>query len=132
MNLKAKKLLNDDEDAAFLQSLREDFYLETLDSMEKSEAALLDFEASQNELKKLEYKRILHSIKGSAKAVGDDAFAKIIHVIEDSLSSVSHDSMDFHLKFLDAAREYIKLRMQGSDDSANNYLGNLESLANKK
>ena len=113
MSLKEKTLLNDDDDLEFLKNLKEEFYIETADSLEKSETLLLDFEETQNELKKLEYKRILHSIKGSAKAVDEDKFASIIHLIEDSLINLAADSsMDMQFKLLDASLNYIRLKKQ--------------------
>ena len=38
MNTKAKTLLNEDEDLEFLQSLKADFYIETIDSYLRSNA----------------------------------------------------------------------------------------------
>lgn len=128
MSSNAKTLLNTNEDADFLNSLREDFYVETLDSFEKSESILIELEANQNELKKLEYKRILHSIKGSAKAVDENKFAKIIHIIEDSLSCVTTESMDFQLKFLDVSTVYIRMRMQGDHENAEKQLTMIEEM----
>lgn len=125
---KGNSLLNSDDDLEFLQSLKDDFYVETLDSLEKSEAILLEFEDTHNELKKLEYKRILHSIKGSAKAVEEERFAKIVHTIEDSLSCVSTESMDFQFQFLDASHEYMKMRKQNDDSGADKQLSELETL----
>lgn len=121
-------MLDSDEDLEFLQSLREDFYVETLDSLEKSEAILLEFEDTHNELKKLEYKRILHSIKGSAKAVEEDRFAKIVHIIEDSLSCVSTESIDFQFQFIDASLEYMKMRKQNDSLGSEKKLDEIEAL----
>ncbi|MBY0415329.1 MAG: hypothetical protein K2Q18_14250, partial [Bdellovibrionales bacterium] len=95
---------------------------------EKSEALLLDFEETKNELKKLEYKRILHSVKGSAKAVGEDQFAKIVHDVEDSLSCVTIESMDFQLKFLDASSQYIRSKMIRDERATNDNLEMLKIL----
>lgn len=132
MNVKAKTLLNEDEDQEFLKSLKEDFYVETLDSFEKSEASLLDFESTQNELKKLEYKRILHSVKGSAKAVGEDHFAKVVHQVEDSLGCVDNEAVNFHFKFLDIGREYVRARMKGDDSLATSFLLEMENIIKSK
>lgn len=127
-----QKLLSDSEDLEFLKSLKEDFYTETVDSLEKSEALLLDFEQTQNDFKKVEYKRILHSIKGSAKAVEEDHFAKCIHLIEDSLMNLAPDSsMDLQLKLLDACLQYVKFKKYNEIENAEEKLSELDAILKK-
>jgi chemotaxis protein histidine kinase CheA len=131
MNQKSNSLLNDDDDE-FLKALRDDFFVETNDSFEKCESLLLNYEETQNELKLIEYKRILHSIKGSAKAVSEDEFANVIHLLEDTLISKSKDGLiDFQLKILDSVSSYINAMKENDETSASAALAVAVNLLKK-
>ena len=120
MNAKNQKLLNDDDDLEFLQSLKNDFYTETQESLEKCEASLLNYESTKSELSILDYKRTLHSIKGSAKAVDEADFALLVHKIEDTIAGNKDATFfDINFKFLDFAKNYIdSLKTNESQDAA--------------
>jgi chemotaxis protein histidine kinase CheA len=70
------------EDQAFLEELRRDFIDEASDLLSKCEESLLNFEKNFDEAYYQEYMRIIHSLKGSARAVEFDAIASTIHLIE--------------------------------------------------
>lgn len=70
------------EDLEFLESLKQDFIEETMENLEKCEECLLKFERDKSEDHIREYLRLLHSIKGSARAVDFDKVGTTIHQIE--------------------------------------------------
>ncbi len=116
-------ILSSDEDLEFLQSLKKDFYIETMDSIEKAESLLLNFESKQDELSLLDYKRILHSIKGSAKAIDEAEFALLVHKVEDSILKDKNAAFfDLNFQFIDFCKNYIDLKRSEDDDGANNLL----------
>lgn len=118
MNNKNNKILSSDEDLEFLASLRKDFFIEGKDRLLEAEVALLDFESTQNELKLLDYKRILHSVKGSAKAVEEIDYATLVHKIEDRIQgSVDEQFFDLNLKFIDISKQYFEASLKEEDVS---------------
>lgn len=101
-----------DEDQEFLDSLRKDFIDEAFDLLLKCEESLLNFEKKFDEIYFREYMRIIHSIKGSARAVEFDSIASTIHLIE-SLGQKSKDHLfvENSLTSIDGIRkalEFIK------------------------
>jgi chemotaxis protein histidine kinase CheA len=129
MNAKKDMLLSDDEDLEFLQSLKNDFYLETIESFEKAEASLLSFESTKNDLSLLDYKRTLHSVKGSAKAVDEAEFAVLLHKLEDSITGEKNDHFfDINFKFLDFAKKYIESSKSNNESDMHLMLKSLNSL----
>ncbi len=123
MNLKKSTLLNESEDLEFLKSLKIDFFVEAEDSLEKAEASLLQYEQKSSDLDLMDYKRCLHSIKGSAKAVDESDFALCLHKIEDTINSNRSETFfEINFKFLDYAKNYIKHSKQGIDDANNDML----------
>ncbi len=118
MNQKKSALLNDDEDLEFLKSLKNDFFIEAWDSLEKAEASLLLYESKSSDLDLMDYKRTLHSIKGSAKAVDEADFALCLHKIEDTIATTKNEKFfEINFNFLDLAKNYISHSKQGSDDA---------------
>lgn len=69
-------------DEEFLESLREDFVTESLDLLEGSETELLEMERDHNPSHLEEVRRSLHSLKGSAKAVGYIDYSAMVHTLE--------------------------------------------------
>lgn len=75
-------MAHDLDDLAFLDSLKQEFVEETMENLEKCEECLLKFEHNKDETLLREYLRLLHSIKGSARAVEFDKVGTVIHQIE--------------------------------------------------
>lgn len=122
-------ILNSDEDLEFLQSLKNDFYVETKDSVERAESLLLNFESSKDELSLLDYKRLLHSVKGSAKAVEEAEYAMIVHKVEDSIAGDKGEAFfELNFKFLDISKNYLEMARSGDFDSAQAVLDEFKSL----
>jgi chemotaxis protein histidine kinase CheA len=116
MSSKSASILSSDEDREFLLGLKKDFFIETKDSIEKAEKLILDFEENEDELVLLEYKRLLHSIKGSAKAVDENVYALIVHKVEDRIQGIKDEVFfDKNLKFLDLSKQYIQSFLNGEN-----------------
>jgi chemotaxis protein histidine kinase CheA len=76
--------MSDDE---FLESLRQDFVTESQDLLENAESHLLDMEKDKNPQHLIEVNRSLHSLKGSARAVGYTDYADLVHNLESNISA---------------------------------------------
>lgn len=102
--------MSDLDDAEFLESLRQDFVLETMDNLAKCEECLLKFETNKEDAALREYLRVLHSIKGSARAVEFDKIATTVHQIE-SLGQKSAEAqfVEISLASIDRLREVMDL-----------------------
>lgn len=98
-----------EEDQEFLEGLRKDFIDETFDLLLKCEDSLLNFEKNFDEIYFQEYMRIIHSIKGSARAVEFDSIASTIHLIE-SLGQKSKDHLfvENSLSSMDGIKEALE------------------------
>lgn len=88
-------------DLEFLESLRQDFFDETMENLEKCEECLLKFENNKEDSLLREYLRLLHSIKGSARAVEFDKVATAIHQIE----SLGHKNE--HAQFIEVSLSLV-------------------------
>lgn len=99
-----------DEDQEFLESLKVDFIEETLENLEKCEECLLKYENNKEDGRLREYLRLLHSIKGSARAVEFDMVASAIHQIE-ALGQKAADPqfVELSLSLVDDIREVMKV-----------------------
>jgi chemotaxis protein histidine kinase CheA len=99
-----------EEDQDFLESLKKDFIEESYDLLLKCEECLLSYEQEKTEVIFQEYMRIIHSLKGSARAVEFDSIASTLHLIE-SLGQKSRDQsfIDDSLKSLDGIKEALSL-----------------------
>lgn len=97
----------DDQD--FLESLRKDFIDETFDLLLKCEESLLNFEKNFDRTYFQEYMRIIHSIKGSARAVEFDSIASTIHLIEGlGQKSKDHLFVEKSLNSIDGIKEALE------------------------
>jgi chemotaxis protein histidine kinase CheA len=100
--------MNDDE---FLESLREDFTAESTDLLETAESEVLQFEKDNNPQHLIEVNRSLHSLKGSARAVGYSEYSEVLHNLETAILTSTlkaGDPVRFRtsiLKALDALKE---------------------------
>ncbi len=133
MNTKQNSLHND-EDLEFLASLRKEFFIDALESLEKAEKIILEFENGKDENLISEYKRILHSIKGSAKAVEENDLAHCIHTIEDKLKEKeSKDNfVDYQLGYLDLAKNYLTYSKIPDKKASDHYISLMISYLNIK
>lgn len=110
-----------DEDKDFLESLRKDFIEEASDLLLKCEESLLNFEKNFEETYFQEYMRVLHSMKGSSRAVEFDLFASTIHQIE-SLGQKSKDQqfVEKSLSSLDGLKASLEMiRNENNQESEN-------------
>jgi chemotaxis protein histidine kinase CheA len=97
-----------EEDQEFLESLKKDFIEETFDLLLKCEESLLNFEKKYEEEYFQEYMRLIHSIKGSARAVEFDLVASTIHLIEGlGQKSKDHTFVELSLLSIDGIRESL-------------------------
>lgn len=106
------------EDLEFLESLRQDFIEETLENLQKSEECLLRFERDKCEDHIREYLRLLHSIKGSARAVEFDKIGTTIHQIE-TMGHKKHDPLfvEISLSLIDDLRDVLALIKENNYDA---------------
>ncbi|MBP9681986.1 MAG: Hpt domain-containing protein [Bacteriovorax sp.] len=119
-----------DEDKEFLESLRKDFIEEASDLLLKCEESLLNYEKNFEESYFQEYMRVLHSMKGSSRAVEFDSFASTIHQIE-SLGQKSKDQqfVEKSLNSIDGLKASLDMiRNENTDESENILKGILEKL----
>lgn len=97
------------EDQEFLESLRKDFLDDTFDLLVKCEDSLLNFEKSFDEVFFQEYMRLIHSIKGSARAVEFDSIASTLHLIESlGQKSKDHTFIEMSLSSIDAIKDALQ------------------------
>ena len=94
--------MNNDEDKEFLISLRDDFLIETKESLEKCEKLLLDLEINYSEEHFKEYLRVLHSMKGSARAVELAIYSSLFHYLESQALKKDPAYIDTTLKIIDS------------------------------
>ena len=108
---------HDAEDLEFLESLKQDFIEECLESLQKCEECLLSFEKNKSDEVLREYLRVLHSIKGSSRAVEFDKIAKAVHQIE-SLGQKTNEPqfVELSLSLVDDLRDAVELIRQNQMD----------------
>ncbi len=96
------------EDLEFLENLKSEFYDEAYEFLNDCESVILQYEKQpESELTK-EYMRILHSMKGSAKAVDLDRIAHALHLMESKCTeSDSPTFVNETLKAIDCLRESL-------------------------
>ncbi len=105
---------SDADDQEFLETLRVDFLEETLENLEKCEECLLKYEKKKDDDLIREYLRLLHSIKGSARAVEFDKVASAIHQIESLGDKVTNSLfVELSLSLIDNVREVMKVIKTG-------------------
>lgn len=115
----------DEEDLKFLESLKEDFYIETEDMLNKCEEILLQHTPFNQQTRET-YQRILHSIKSSASSVELHKCSDIIHIMESHInSSEGENFVTFTLKIIDQLRKYIALMSSREIDEAEKLIVNL-------
>jgi two-component system chemotaxis sensor kinase CheA len=126
--------MNDDE---FLASLREDFAMESHDLLDAAESEILLMEKDQNTQHLIEINRSLHSLKGSARAVGFTEFSQILHEVETLISKASkplNHSTQFltHLlQIIDAFKNLTSAHAENSLPDIQSNLTKLKNLLNK-
>jgi chemotaxis protein histidine kinase CheA len=100
--------LDSKEDLEFLQSLRDEFFAESIDRFDDLENMLLSINPQNAEETIQNFKRAIHTIKGSAAAVDLKAFVSLIHLMESQLSDLTKKEIsDLALKLLDVMRKYV-------------------------
>lgn len=112
-------MAQDLDDLEFLESLKKDFLEECQGNLEKCEECLLNFEQNKNDDEIRSYLRVLHSIKGSAKAVEYNKMAAAIHQIESLGSNTGHPQfIEVSLSLLDELKDVLKTIKAGGDSEA--------------
>jgi chemotaxis protein histidine kinase CheA len=112
----------DADDRAFLETLREEFFESAPSELEAWEENLLNFERSGDGQALKELKRLVHSMKGSAQAIGLLEAGEFLHCLEawliDNLPSKPRTELVSHcLQAVDGFRTYFAALSDG-DDSA--------------
>ena len=110
----------ENEDLEFLKTLQLEFIGETSDSLLSCEDCLIKYEKQKSPEVLREYLRVLHSIKGSARAVEFEKIAMTIHKVEGLGSKPdSENFVELSLKSIDTLREAIELIRSGEIDEMN-------------
>lgn len=116
----------EDDDLEFLRTLQLEFIGETTDSLLGCEDCLIKYEKQKSPEVLREYLRILHSIKGSARAVEFDKIAMTIHKVEGMGSKPDSDYfIELSLKSIDTLREAIELIRSGEIEAMNKILDDI-------
>lgn len=116
----------ENDDSEFLRTLQLEFIGETSDSLIGCEDCLIKYEKQKSDDVLREYLRILHSIKGSARAVEFEKIAQTIHKVE-GLGSKPDDELfiELSLKSVDTLREAIELIRSGEIDAMDKILDDI-------
>ncbi len=115
-------------DDGFLEGLREEFYADAVETLVDCENLLLTkYEEGLTPDDTKEYKRILHSLKGSAHAVELVQINDILHTMEDLIidNIVTQEITDKHLLYIDKIREFIALTQKGDQVRANQIINDI-------
>lgn len=117
MNKKNKSISTVEEDLEFYISLRNDYFLEARERIKIAEKILLDYENNlENNLLLDDYKRILHSLKGSAKAVEENSYATLVHEVEESFLDLKDEKFfKLNFNFLDLSQQYVQAFLEDRD-----------------
>jgi chemotaxis protein histidine kinase CheA len=104
----------------FLANLKSEFVDEGLEHIEALEGIALDFERDGDPEEMTRFKRQIHSFKGSAQAVEEEAFAESLHHIESKLEKCIQESrlpdfMEFVYPAIDRMRDYVNSLENGGD-----------------
>jgi chemotaxis protein histidine kinase CheA len=112
-----------DEDLEFLKTLQLEFIGETTDSLLLCEDCLIKYEKQKSPELLQKYLRILHSIKGSARAVEFEKIAMTVHKVEGLGSKPDSEIfVELSLKSIDTLREAIEYIRSGEIDQMNDIL----------
>jgi chemotaxis protein histidine kinase CheA len=117
-----------DDDLEFLKTLQLEFIDETVDSLHQCEGTLMRYEKQKTADDIREYLRLLHSIKGSARAVEFEKIAMTIHKVE-GLGSKPDDPnfIELSLASIDTLREAITLIRSGEIEKMDAILDDIMS-----
>ena len=112
-----------DDDKEFLKTLQLEFIDETIDSLHLCEGCLMKYEKAKSPELIREYLRLLHSIKGSARAVEFEKLAMTIHKVE-GLGAKPDDAnfIELSLNSLDTFREALALIRSNEIEAMNTIL----------
>lgn len=105
-------------DESFVHELRVQFCRDSLDLLQSIEALLLEIERSGTKEKLDELKRLLHSLKGDARAVGFESISKAVHEMEGKcVAPLPPDLIDELLKrrdqFMTLLNNYLDTKDMG-------------------
>ena len=106
----------------FLANLKEEFIEEGLEHIDALEGIALDFEKEGDKEEMTRFKRQIHSFKGSAQAIEEEAFAESLHLIESKLEVCIQvdgltDFMGFVYPCIDKMRDYVNSIEDGGDEA---------------
>ena len=114
-------MMDSEEDLEFLETLKVEFYGEAQEGLEGCEALLLEFNSSSETGKLDEFMRVLHSMKGSARAVDMEEIAKVFHSLESvclRIKDAGAGDINPMLSIIDKLREYISMFENEQADEA--------------
>jgi chemotaxis protein histidine kinase CheA len=118
------------DDNSFLESLRTEFFDGAPGELDMWEENLLNFESSGEQSAINDLKRLVHSMKGSAQAIGLVEPGEFLHSLEawlmDNMNVKTRTEIVSHCLFaVDRFRSYYAALIDGHDDEANVIAGEL-------
>jgi chemotaxis protein histidine kinase CheA len=115
-----------EEDLEFLLSLQKEFHDDARDALTECENLLLEFENNKTEDQMDDFKRRLHSLKGSARAVEYEKMASALHKLEETCAnSAAAEFVDNSLKTLDGLKDYVEKLDDEDKESAEGVIAGL-------
>lgn len=115
----------DQDEIEFLKELRQDFLEEAKEYLESLESNILKYEQSKGDDVLVEFKRTLHTLKGSSRAVDLNKLSEAAHHMEDKCSNPDDHFCDYMLKALDKLKESIAFVAQGRDSESETVLADI-------
>lgn len=121
----------EDDDSEFLAELREEFFTEAKETLLECENILINIENGDSSGFD-QYKRQLHSLKGSAHAVDLKKIAAILHTMEDWIKDNKiTEIVEISLTTIDYIRQAVEASDSGDEAGAeqilDSYLSQIKS-----
>lgn len=121
-----------DDEKEFLEVLRGEFFGEASEALDNCESVILAYENSTDPEQITELKRLLHSIKGSSRAVDLMDLSETLHVFESRCelevqNSNPSEFVKVSLKCVDGIRNYLESVQEGNESGASGILSSINS-----
>lgn len=120
------------DEADFLLKLKNEFLVVAPSDLDSWEESLLTYERAGTDSAMSEIKRLVHSMKGSAQAVGLGDLASLLHEFENAMARWSskepEEFVSRSLAYVDQLRSYFEeMRVQGQATASRETLSLLSS-----
>ncbi len=116
------------DDPEFVKVLQEEFFAESSETLNECENLLMKLEknlSAQEEM--VDYKRALHTMKGSAMAVGLKKTGEIFHYLETQIVlAPTLDVIEKQLRAIDVFREFFEQAIPGEGQVAERILDKIK------